>query len=55
MRRERTSTLSGRTALHYAAKGGHEAVVWLLLENGVDVDALDRTGVAALHWAARGG
>jgi ankyrin repeat protein len=30
-----------RTALHYAASGGDEAVVQLLLEKGAAVDAVD--------------
>lgn len=32
---------SGATALHYAAFGGHRAVVELLVRNGADVNALD--------------
>ena len=31
-----TDTEFGRTALSYAAENGHEPVVKLLLENGVD-------------------
>jgi len=31
--------------------GGHEAVVRLLVELGTDVDAKDKDGGTALHWA----
>jgi ankyrin repeat protein len=46
---------SGETALHLAARGGHEAVVRLLLEYRADVNAPDQSGGTALHLAARGG
>jgi ankyrin repeat protein len=42
-------TADGSTALHMAARGGHEAVVRLLLEKGAPVNAKDNTGWTALH------
>jgi ankyrin repeat protein len=46
----------GRTPLTWAAKGGHEAVVKLLLETGkVDVNSKDMNGQTPLSWAAEGG
>lgn len=45
----------GQTALHWAARGGHEAVVTLLLEKGAGVDLTDSDGQTTLSWAARGG
>ena len=41
----------GRTALHYAAGYGEEAVVRALCEAGSDVNAADRAGMTPLHWA----
>jgi len=38
--------------LHWAAEGKDEAVIQLLLENGVEVRALDKDGRTALSWAA---
>jgi ankyrin repeat protein len=32
---------NGETALHAASRDGHDAVVWLLLEDKADVDAKD--------------
>ncbi|MCJ1261200.1 Ankyrin-2 [Lobaria immixta] len=43
------------TALHLAAENGHETVVRLLLEKGVDFEAKNSFGLTALHLAAEGG
>ena len=46
----------GWTPLSWAARGGHEAVVKLLVETGkVDVDSKDSDGRTPLSWAAREG
>ena len=45
----------GRTMLHWAASGGHAAVVGLLLEKGALANALDESGWSALHIAVSGG
>ena len=45
----------GRTALSWAARNGHEAVVRLLLEKVVSVDSKDGYGRTALSWAAEKG
>ena len=34
----------GRTALHWAAYGGHLPICTLLLDNGADINATDRVG-----------
>jgi serine/threonine-protein phosphatase 6 regulatory ankyrin repeat subunit A len=45
-----------QTALHLAAREGHEAVVRLLIEKGAEVAAKDvKNKWTALHWAAGGG
>lgn len=43
------------TALHYASKGGHSAVVELLLANRADIEATDSYAATALHNASRNG
>lgn len=48
------STNSRETALHGAAKNGHEATVLLLLQNGADVKVKDDQGWTALDEAAKG-
>ncbi|KAI9782990.1 MAG: hypothetical protein M1816_001650 [Peltula sp. TS41687] len=46
----------GRTPLLWAAEGGHEAVVKLLVErDDVDADSRDNDGWTPLSWAARRG
>ena len=35
----------GRTALHYAAVGGHTEAVRLLITAGCDIDARDKVGI----------
>lgn len=45
----------GRTALIWAAEGGYEAVVQLLLEKGANVNAKEDREKTALHRAAWGG
>jgi len=42
-----------RTALHVSTCGGHEHIVKYLVENGADVNALDRWGSTPLHEARR--
>jgi ankyrin repeat protein len=42
----------GRTALHYAAMKGHEALAQGLLVAGADINAADRWRNTALHLAA---
>jgi ankyrin repeat protein len=43
------------TALHWAAREGHKAVVQLLLKKNSDIAAKDNDEATALHWAARRG
>jgi ankyrin repeat protein len=38
--------------LHWAAEKGHEAMVWLLVEKGADIEAKDSLGRTALRTAA---
>lgn len=42
-----------RTALYFAAERGFDSLVALLLDHGIDADAVDASGDAALHIAAR--
>jgi ankyrin repeat protein len=46
---------SGNTALHWAARSGHEAVVQLLLQASAVVNAKAEYGWTALHEAAQSG
>ena len=41
----------GATALHYAARGGCDKVVSMLLKEGAYVNAVDANDLTALHWA----
>jgi ankyrin repeat protein len=45
----------GRTALHYAAAGGHTAVIQVLLEFGADARLADASGATPLALARAGG
>jgi hypothetical protein len=49
------ASASAQAGLRWAAEYGHVAVVELLLDRGVDIDAQDRHGMTALHWAAVAG
>jgi ankyrin repeat protein len=42
----------GNYALHVFAEKGNAPLIQLLLENGAAVDAVNRNGRSALHWAA---
>jgi ankyrin repeat protein len=44
-------TRYGASSLHLAASNGHEQIVRLLLESGVDVNAVANHNSTALHWA----
>jgi len=46
---------NGWTPLCWAAKNGHEAMVWLLLEKGAAFDEKDNNGLSLLRWAAWNG
>lgn len=50
-----TSYSSGRTALHFAAEGGHVDVVRLLIERGANVEAKDAADETPLHVAVAKG
>lgn len=44
----------GTTALHWAVRNGHKAMVKLLVNNkNTNINAKDSYGRTALHWAAR--
>jgi ankyrin repeat protein/nucleoside phosphorylase len=45
----------GKTALHWAALKGNEAVVRLLVDNGADIKTKDKDGDTVLHRAAQKG
>ena len=45
----------GYTPLHFAAIGGHDTIVELLLSKGACVDAQTDSGLTPLHFANRGG
>ncbi len=45
----------GETALHQAARGGHEVVVRLLLEHNAEIDSEDDNGWVVLHGTAANG
>jgi ankyrin repeat protein len=47
--------LSGWTPLHYSAQNGHESICWKLLQEGAELDAQGRDGMAALHCAVKNG
>ncbi|GIC87629.1 ankyrin repeat domain-containing protein [Aspergillus udagawae] len=42
----------GETLLMLAATVGNESILKLLLQNGAKINAADRNGRTALHWAA---
>lgn len=47
---------AGYTALHYAARAGHDEICHFLLDSGADINATTRSGKAtALHRAALAG
>ena len=46
---------TGYAPLHAAARGGHDAVVSLMLEQGADLSIEDENGWTSLHFAAKEG
>eukprot|EP00914_Ancora_sagittata_P012716 GHVO01024482.1.p1 GENE.GHVO01024482.1~~GHVO01024482.1.p1 ORF type:complete len:522 (+),score=49.83 GHVO01024482.1:117-1682(+) len=50
-----TRTVHQRTPLMLAARSDHPAIVELLLESGVDLNAVDTAGASALHLATEEG
>lgn len=51
---QRLRRRGGKTALHFAAYSGHDEVVAIFLEEGLDINITDRSGVTPLHMAAWG-
>lgn len=49
----REQTGSRSTPLHIAASRGHAAVLRVLIDAGIEVDARNENSCTALHWAAR--
>jgi len=52
---ESKSASEGRTALHWAAMKGHDAVISMLLSLGANVDAFDNNLSTPLHFASAWG
>lgn len=50
-----TEPRSSRTALMFAAQGGHTDVVDLLIKHSADITKVDSDGTTALMWAAAAG
>lgn len=48
-------THDGRSALHFAAEGGHEEIARFLIERGADVHLVGENGITALRMAAEKG
>jgi ankyrin repeat protein len=46
---------TGFAPLHAASRGGHDAIVLYLLENGADLSIEDENGWTSLHFAAQQG
>jgi ankyrin repeat protein len=46
---------NGQTALHRATENGHDEIIRILIENGIDVNARDVNGQTALHLASKNG
>jgi ankyrin repeat protein len=48
------SSIDGWTALHYASNNGYLSVIEVLIKDfHADINAVDRLGRSALHWACR--
>jgi ankyrin repeat protein len=47
--------IHGQTALHLASRGGHVAIIRLLIGRGADVNVRSAAGLMALHHAAENG